>query len=110
MRAPDTAKQKRSARPRMAGPVLRSSELALAAADAIRADNPNKDVIVEDHGGYIRIEAEGGLTLRKETMSEFLGRSFSIQEIEVDLISFSGQIELTDDCIRWYFNLPGPAS
>lgn len=93
----------------MAGPVLRSSELALAAADAIREDNPNKDVIVDDHGGYIRIEAEGGLVLRKATMEEFLGRSFAVQEIEVDLISFSGQIELTDDCIRWYFYSPDPA-
>ncbi len=92
----------------MAGPVLRSSELALAAADAIREDNPNKDVIVDDHGGYIRIEAEGGLVLRKATMEEFLGRSFAVQEIEVDLISFSGQIELTDDFIRWYFYSPGP--
>jgi len=109
MRAPEANGKSPASRPRMAGPVLRSSELALAAVDAIREDNPNKDVIVDDHGGYIRIEAEGGLVLRKETMEEFLGRSFSVQEIEVDLISFSGQIELTDDCIRWYFYSSGPA-
>jgi toluene monooxygenase system protein D len=105
MPAPKTQDRSKPRR-RLAGPVLRSSELALAAADAIREDNPNKDVIVDDHGGYIRIEAEEGLVLRKATMEEHLGRSFSINEIEHDLISFSGQIELTDDTVRWYFNSP----
>ncbi|MFO1108083.1 MAG: MmoB/DmpM family protein [Bradyrhizobium sp.] len=105
MPAPKSAEKSRTRR-RLAGPVLRSSELALAAADAIREDNPNKDVIVDDHGGYIRIEAEEGLVLRKATMEEYLGRSFSVKEIEHDLISFSGQIELTDECVRWYFNSP----
>jgi toluene monooxygenase system protein D len=105
MHAPEV-RPKSTSRRRLAGPVLRSSEMALAATDAIREDNPNKDVLVDDHGGYIRIEAEEGLILRKETMEEFLGRSFSINEIEHDLISFSGQIELTEDSVRWYFNTP----
>lgn len=90
-------------RRRMAGPVLRSGDLALAAVDAIRDDNPGKDVIVKDHGAYIRIEAEGGVILTKKSMEEWLGRQFSTKEIENDLISFSGQIELTDETVRWYF-------
>ena len=93
----------------MAGPVLRSGEVALAAIDAIHEDNPDKEIVVNDHGGYIRVEAQGGLVLRKETMEKCLGRPFSIQEIEVDLISFSGQIELTDDHVRWYFSSQGRA-
>lgn len=87
----------------MAGPVIRSGDLAAAAIDAVVEDNPGKEVKVTDHNGYVRIEAPGGLVLRKDTMEEYLGRSFTIQEIEKDLISFSGQIELNNEQARWYF-------
>ena len=93
---------------RMAGPVLRSDDVALAAIEAIREDNPDRDVVVVDHGAYVRIEAEGGIILRRKTVEEYLGRTFSTKEIEVSLISFSGQIEIQEDFIRWYFLLQLP--
>jgi toluene monooxygenase system protein D len=95
-------------RRRLAGPVLRSGELALAAIDALREDNPDKELVVVDHGAYLRIEAEGGLVLKRATMEECLGRPFVLQEIEGALIGFSGQIEFQEDSMRWYFkSAPG---
>ena len=88
---------------KLAGPVLRSGEVALAAIDAIKEDNQGKDVIIVDHGAYIRIEAEGGLVLTRETMEACLGRPFAVREIEVALIGFSGQIELEPERVRWFF-------
>ena len=90
-------------RRRLAGPVLRSGELALAAIDALKDDNPDKDLVIADHGAYVRVEAEGGLILRRTTMEECLGRPFVLQEIEETLIGFSGQIEFQQDSMRWYF-------
>jgi toluene monooxygenase system protein D len=92
----------------MAGPVLRSGELALAAIDAIKEDNPGKDVVIVDHGAYIRVEAEGGLVLTRQTMEACLGRPFAVREIEVALIGFSGQIELGPEQIRWFFKSAPP--
>ena len=88
---------------RMAGPVLRGGDLTQAAIDALREDNPDKDVVVVDHGAYVRIEAEGGLKLRRQTMEECLGRPFKVQEIEVVMIGFSGQIEIGEDSLSWHF-------
>ena len=90
-----------------AGPVLRSGELALAALDAIREDNPDKEIAVVDHGSYLRVEAEGGLILRRQTVEEFLGRPFAMQELEFALTAFSGKIEVGEDFMRWYFRSDG---
>jgi toluene monooxygenase system protein D len=42
---------------KMVGPVIRGADADLADAviEAIEADNPGADVMVEDAGGYIRI-------------------------------------------------------
>ncbi len=88
----------------MAGPVLRGGETTMAIVDAIVEDNPEKDVKIADHGAYIRVEAEGGVILRRQTVETMLGRPFRMQEIEVYLTGFSGKIETTQESVRWYFN------
>ena len=89
----------------MAGPLLRGGEIAIAACEAIQIDNPEKSITVEDHQTYIRVEADGGLVIRRETMSEILGRPFEMQELEVNLTGFSGQIKTEHDYMQWYFKL-----
>ena len=88
---------------RMAGPVLRGSEVSVAVVEAIRADNHDKDVLVDDHGAYLRVEAEDGLVVTRDSVEAALGRSFNMQEIELHLASFSGKIEMTEDYVRWFF-------
>lgn len=89
--------------PSLAGPIIRGGEVAMAALEAIREDNPDKEIVVEDHGTYVRIEALGGLVVRRKTIEEILGRPFDLQELQGNLSSFSGQIDTQDDLIRWYF-------
>jgi len=86
----------------MAGPVLRGGDIARAVAEAAKIDNPDKEIVVEDHGAYVRIEADGGLIVRQETISEFLGRRFEIRDLELNLSGFSGFIDTQDDYVRFY--------
>ena len=90
----------------LAGPIMRGGEIAVAALEAIQEDNPEKEIIVADHGTYVRIEAAGGLVIRKKTLEDILGRSFNMQELQGNMSSFSGQIETGDDEIRWFFHTP----
>jgi len=87
----------------LAGPLLRGGEISVVAVDAIIEDNPDKEVLVDDHRTYVRVEAEGGLVIRRDTMERLLGRSFPMQELEVWLTGYSGQIETHDEYMRWFF-------
>ena len=92
-----------AARKNMVGPVLRVGEVADAVVEALREDNPDKAFVVEDRIAYIRAETEGECVVRAQTVAEVLGRPFKIAELEVNLTSFSGRIETTDDTMRFYF-------
>lgn len=87
----------------MAGPVLRAGEVTDALIEALQEDNPGKELQVRDASGYVRVEGPGGLTLNRKTVEYMLGRSFSMQEIEIHMTGFSGKIEMTADTIRWFF-------
>ena len=68
-----------------------------------RTDNPGKEIFVDDKRAYIRIHAEQEMILRQATIEEELGRPFRMNDLEVDLSSFAGQIESRDDSVRFYF-------
>jgi toluene monooxygenase system protein D len=87
----------------MAGPLFRGGEMASSALEAIRMDNPDKELEIVDHGSYVRVEAEGGLVIRRATMEQILGRPFKMQELEVNITGFSGKIETDENQMRWYF-------
>lgn len=87
----------------MVGPVMRAGDLAMAVIEAARIDNPGKEIFVEDKRAYIRIHAEHEMILRQATIEEELGRPFRMNELEVDLSSFAGQIESRDNAVRFYF-------
>jgi toluene monooxygenase system protein D len=86
------------------GPILRAGDVAIAAAEAIAIDNPKKKVTVEDRVAYLRIECDDECILTRKTMEEVLGRPFQMREIEINLSSFSGQIETSTDKVRFYMN------
>ena len=92
-----------TARKNAVGPVLRAGEVADAVVEALEEDNPGKEFTVEDRVAYVRAETEGECVVRAETVARVLGRPFKIAELEVNLSSFSGRIETTDDTMRFYF-------
>ncbi len=87
----------------MVGPVMRAGDLAMAVIEAAKVDNPGKEVFVDDKRAYIRIHTEHEMVLHRATIEDELGRPFKMNDLEVDLSSFAGQIESGDDSIRFYF-------
>jgi toluene monooxygenase system protein D len=85
------------------GPIFRTGELASAAIDALEQDNPGRQFRIDDRAAYIRVETDSECVIRKSTMEALLGRSFVMQELETVLGSFSGQIEMTQEYVRFYF-------
>lgn len=85
------------------GPVLRASPLTQAVVEAAEEDNPDKQIRVDDKGAYVRIDCEGELLLRRDSLERALGRPFRMSELEVELGSFAGRIETAEDHVRFYF-------
>jgi len=86
------------------GPVIRAGDIAQAAIDAAEIDNEGKEVFVQDRHAYIRLETDHEFVLKRETMEEMLGRPFETKEIEINLGSFAGKIDINPDQIRFYFD------
>lgn len=87
------------------GPVLRASPITEAVVEAAELDNPGKVIRVDDKLAYVRIDTEGELILRRATLEEALGRPFRMSELEVNLSSFAGRIETSDDHVRFYYEM-----
>ena len=89
---------------KMVGPVVRGldTNLADAVIDAIEADNPDADVVVDDEGGYIRISTPNLCRLTRSSLEDALGRTFKLHQLEPQLAGFAGRMRLTDDEVVWY--------
>ncbi|QYY29584.1 MULTISPECIES: MmoB/DmpM family protein [Cupriavidus] len=85
------------------GPVLRASSITSGVIEAAQEDNPGKEIRVDDKLAYVRIDTDGELILRRATLEDALGRPFRMSELEVNLSSFAGRIETTDDYVRFYY-------
>lgn len=85
------------------GPIFRSGELADAAIQALEIDNPEKEFEIDDEVAYVRVATESECIIQRETMEEILGREFDMQELEIVLASFAGQIEADQDHMRFYY-------
>lgn len=85
------------------GPVLRASPITCAVIEAAEEDNPGKQIRVDDKLAYVRIDCEGELVLRRETLERALGRPFKMSELELNLGSFAGRIETGDEQVRFYY-------
>jgi toluene monooxygenase system protein D len=85
------------------GPVLRTSDITEGVIEAAHEDNPGKDIHVDDKIAYVRIDTDGELILRRETLERTLGRPFRMAELEVNLGSFAGRIETSNDHVRFYY-------
>jgi toluene monooxygenase system protein D len=83
------------------GPIVTLGEVADAVVDAARIDNGDREIRVQEHAGYVRVEARGELVLRFATLGEMLGRHFSVNELERNMPGFSGLIRVDDQRVRF---------
>jgi phenol hydroxylase P2 protein len=63
--------------------------------DALLADNPG--ATLDEQPAMVRVDCENSLTLKRESVSERMGRPFDLQELHLSLISLTGNIDETDD-------------
>lgn len=85
------------------GPILRASSITEGVIEAAQEDNPGKAIRVDDKLAYVRIDTDGELILRRATLEQTLGRPFRMSELEVNLSSFAGRIETSDEHVRFYY-------
>jgi len=88
---------------KLVGPVIRGvdEDIINAVIDAAEKDNPGKDIMIDDRGGYVRIQTEGSMTLTQKSMEEMLGRPFRMTELEPSLVSFAGRLTTEDEKWQW---------
>lgn len=87
----------------LVGPVIRSGNLAEAVIDAVEADNPDQDVLVLDRDDYIRIHTTKRCRLTKASIEKFLGRSYELAALEIDMPSFKGRLRSRTDEYVWFY-------
>jgi toluene monooxygenase system protein D len=88
---------------KLVGPVIRGmdEDIINAVIDAAEEDNPDKEIMIEDRGGYVRIQTDGKMRLTEASMVQALGRPFRLSELEPSLVSFAGHLETGQSEWEW---------
>jgi phenol hydroxylase P2 protein len=63
--------------------------------EAIEADNP--EALVAHFPAMIKVDAPGRLVIRRESIEERLGRAYDLRELQINLVSLSGNIDESED-------------
>lgn len=79
--------------------ILQDNEDARPIVEAIAKDNEHASIDYQP--GMVRVEAEGKLIVNRDTVSECVGREWDPQELHINLVSLSGNVDEDDD----YFSL-----
>ena len=74
---------------------FQANEESRPVVDAIIADNPEAKVVYSP--GLVKIDAPGRLVIRRESIEEQIGRAYDLQQIHVNLVTLSGNIDEDDD-------------
>lgn len=81
---------------------LQANEETRPIIEAIELDNPQ--AVVNREPAMVKINAPGQLVIRKETIEEQLGRSFDLQELQINLITLSGNVDEDEDRLTLTWN------
>lgn len=74
---------------------LQNTDEGRSIVDAILADNPAAEV--SRMPALTKIDCEGRLSVRRESVEAQLGRRYDLQELQLSLISLAGNVEEDDD-------------
>ncbi|MEZ5577432.1 MAG: MmoB/DmpM family protein [Candidatus Competibacteraceae bacterium] len=69
---------------------LQNNEDARPIIEAIAEDNPH--ATINHYPAMVKIDAPGRLTVKRVSVEEKLGRDWDPQEIQINLISISGNV------------------
>ena len=62
---------------------------------AVMADNPH--AVANESPAMVKIDAEGELVIKRDSIEELIGRDFDLQELQINLITISGHLDEDDD-------------
>lgn len=81
---------------------LQDNDMSRYIVEAIEEDNPAATVNYQP--AMIRIENQDRLVVRRETVEEKLGRDWDVQELHLNLITISGNVDEDDDelSLSWH--------
>lgn len=70
--------------------------------EAIGEDNPA--AVINRMPAMVKIDCPGRLVVRRESIEARIGRPFDLRELQVNLISLSGNIDESDDefVLHWH--------
>ncbi|MBU3848436.1 MAG: MmoB/DmpM family protein [Candidatus Acinetobacter avistercoris] len=80
---------------------LQDNDTSRYIIEAIEEDNP--EASVKYMPAMIRVENEGTLVVRAETVSEKLGQDWDIQSLQLNMITLGGNVEEDDETftLKW---------
>ncbi len=74
---------------------FQANEESRPLVDAIGADNPHAQVVYSP--GLVKIDAPNRLVIKRETVEEIIGRRYDLQELQINLVTLSGNLDEDDD-------------
>lgn len=74
---------------------FQANEESRPIVDAILADNPEASAVYSP--GLVKIDCPGRLVVKRESIEEQIGRPFDLQQIHINLVTLSGNIDEDDD-------------
>ena len=80
---------------------LQTNEDTRPIIEAILQDNPS--AVVDEQPAMVKINADGRLVVRRETIEEITGRAYDLQQLQVNMITMSGNLDQTDDEITLFW-------
>ena len=86
---------------RFVGPCIQRGEIGEAVLEAIQEDNRDREISVEEHASYLRIQVQGECLIMFATVGEMLGRHVTRADIECNMPAFEGFIRVESDCMRF---------
>ncbi len=81
---------------------LQDNDVSRYIVEAVEEDNP--EVTVQYMPAMVRLEADGQLVVKRETVEEKLGRDWDVQELHLNLITLGGNVDEDDDQISLTWN------
>ena len=71
--------------------------------EAITKDNP--DAVAKYYPGMVKIDCDGRLIVKQETVEEILGREWDVQELQLSIVSIAGNVDEEDEYFELSWNL-----
>ncbi|AZV93082.1 MmoB/DmpM family protein [Kerstersia gyiorum] len=74
---------------------FQANEESRPVVDAILQDNPQASAVYSP--GLVKIDAPGRLSIQRATIEEHTGQPYDLQQLHVNLVTLSGNIDEDDD-------------